>query len=43
MTFKFEPPDGGTHVRIDGAVARAEQPLVTDPGHWTDALDGSAA
>jgi hypothetical protein len=44
MTFKFEPADGGgTHVRIDGAVARAEQPLVTDPGHWTDALDGSAA
>ena len=43
MTVKFEPADGGgTHVRLDGAVARAKQPLAADPGHWTDALDGSA-
>ena len=43
MTVKFEPADGGgTRVTISGAVARAKQPLATDPGHWTDALDGSA-
>jgi hypothetical protein len=43
MAVKFEPTDsGGTHVTINGAVARANQPLATDPGHWTDALDGSA-
>ena len=40
---KCEPADGGgTHVTISGGVARAKQPLATDPGHWTDALDGSA-
>ncbi len=43
MTVKFEPADaGGTRVTINGAVARAKQPLATDPGHWTDALDGAA-
>jgi hypothetical protein len=43
MTVKFEPADGGgTHVRIDGAVGRAKQPLAADPEHWTVALDGSA-
>jgi hypothetical protein len=43
MTVKFEPADGGgTRVTINGAVARAKQPLATDPGHRTDALDGSA-
>ncbi len=42
MAVKFEPTDGGgTHVTISGAVARAKQPLAADPGHWTDALDGS--
>jgi hypothetical protein len=44
MTIKFEPADGGgTHVRIDGGVARAKQALAADPEHWTYALDGSAA
>ncbi len=44
VTVKFEPADGSrTRVTIDGAVARAKQPLATDPGHWTAALDGSAA
>jgi len=43
MAVKFEPTDGGgTHVTISGAVARAKQPLAANPGHWTDALDGSA-
>jgi hypothetical protein len=43
MAVKFEPADGGgTHVTISGAVPRAKQSLATDPGHWTDALDGSA-
>jgi len=43
MTVKFEPVAGGaTHVTITGAVARAKHLLATDPGHWTDALDGSA-
>lgn len=43
MTVKFEPADGGrTRVTINGAVARAKQPLATDPGHWTGALNGSA-
>jgi len=43
MAVKFEPADGGgTHVTIDGAVARAKQPLAADPGQWTDSLDGSA-
>jgi hypothetical protein len=43
MTVKFESADsGGTHVTIRGAVARGKQPLAGDPGHWTDALDGSA-
>lgn len=43
MTVKFERADGGgTRVRIAGAVARAKHLLATDPGHWTDALDGSA-
>jgi hypothetical protein len=43
MTVKFEPTKGGgTRVTINGAVARRTHPLATDPGHWTDALDGSA-
>ena len=43
MTVAFEPADGGgTRVTINGAVARAKQPLATDPGHWTDVLDSSA-
>jgi hypothetical protein len=43
MAIKFEPAaDGGTHVTIDGAVARAKHPPAADPGHWTAALDGSA-
>jgi hypothetical protein len=43
MTVKFEPANrGGTHVRIDGAVARAKQPLATDREYWTDALGSSA-
>ena len=43
MAVKFEPANGGgTRVTISGAVARAKRPLATDPGHWTDALDGSA-
>ncbi len=43
MTVKFESADsGGTHVSIRGAVARSKQALAADPGHWTDALDGSA-
>ncbi len=43
MTVKFEPADGGgTRVTINGAVARAKQPLAADPGHWKGALDGSA-
>ena len=43
MTVKFESADsGGTHVTIRGAVARSKQALAADPGHWTDALDGSA-
>ena len=43
MIVRFEPADvGGTRVTITGAVARAQQPLATDPGHWTEALGGSA-
>ena len=43
MTVKFEPADsGGTHVTINGAVARAAQPLASDPDHWMHALAGSA-
>ena len=43
MTVKFEPAEGGgTRVTINGAVARAKHPLATDPGHWIDAIDGSA-
>lgn len=42
MTVKFEPADaGGTRVTINGTVARGKHPLAADPGHWTDALDGS--
>jgi hypothetical protein len=43
MTVKFDPADGGgTRVTINGAVPRGMHPLATDPGHWTDALNGSA-
>lgn len=43
MTARFEAgSDGGTHVTISGAVAKAKLPLASDPEHWTDAL-GSAA
>lgn len=43
MSVKFEPADGGgTRVEITGAVPRGKRPLAADPGHWTDALDGSA-
>jgi hypothetical protein len=43
MTVKFEPADdGGTWVKITGAVARARQPLAADPEHWGDAV-GTAA
>lgn len=43
MAVKFEPADdGGTHVTINGAVARGKHPLATDPRHWADALHGSA-
>lgn len=43
MTIKFEPiHSGGTQVTINGAVARVKHPLAADPGHWTNALDGSA-
>jgi hypothetical protein len=42
MTVRFEPADaGGTRVTIRGAVPRGRYPLATDPGHWTDALNGS--
>ncbi len=41
MIDSFERADRGrTRVTIDGAVARAKQPLAIDPGHWTAALDG---
>ena len=44
MTVKFDPSDGdGTRVTIDGTMARAKHVLAADPGHWTGALDGSAA
>lgn len=44
MAVRFEPANGGgTRVTIDGAVARAKHVLAADPGHWTGALDGSAA
>ena len=43
MTVRFDPADGGgTRVTITGAVARGKHPLASDPGHWTNALDGSA-
>ena len=43
MTVKFEPADGGgTRMTINGAVARGKHPMAIDPGHWTNALAGSA-
>lgn len=43
MTVRFEPADGGgTRVLIDGVVARGNQRLANDPGHWADALNGAA-
>ena len=44
LRVRFQPADGGgTRVTIAGAVARSKHPLATDPEHWMDALDGSAA
>ena len=41
MTVRFEPNNGGTRVKISGAVERARQPLAADPEHWAEALGGS--
>ncbi len=39
MTVTFEPgPDGGSKVRINGAVARGKHQVASDPDHWTEAL-----
>jgi hypothetical protein len=44
MTVKFEPADGGgTRVTLNGAVARAKQPLAADPEHWTESLGSPTA
>ncbi len=41
MKVTFSPgADGGSQVRIKGAVARGVHPLASDPGHWTEALGG---
>src|SRR5579862_530782 len=39
MTVTFSPePNGGTRVRITGAVARGSHGLAADPEHWSEAL-----
>jgi hypothetical protein len=44
MTVRFEQaPDGGSRVRIDGAVASSRQPLAADPEHWSAALGATPA
>jgi hypothetical protein len=37
VQFTAAPGDGSV-VRIDGAVARARQPLAADPEHWSAPL-----
>jgi hypothetical protein len=42
MTVRFEPGgEGGTQVKISGAVGRGRQPLAADPEHWSEALGAS--
>jgi hypothetical protein len=42
MTIKFEPGEqGGTHVRISGAVASGNYVAAADPEHWSEALGDS--
>jgi len=44
MTVTFaDAPDGGTRVRISGAVAGGALELASDPEHWSEALGASPA
>jgi hypothetical protein len=42
MTVTFSAgAEGGTHVRLSGAVASANHALAADPEHWSEAFGGT--
>jgi len=44
MTVRFEDaPDGGTRVKLSGAVAGGNHALASDAEHWSEAMGGTPA